>query len=224
MKVSIKNKALHVLHNYNHQHMLKQILLIALLYCFSDAFGQTPGSDLSQIKTIAQAEVFAEKNPKANARIFTIESNTDTSEILLPLFNKKNGFTFSIDNNKYKILQIDSVLSFRVSYIYLNGQQLTRPQIDSLRQEIISSYKKGTGFFDLVQQYNMDGNISGDTGWFTEGMMVTEFEKAVRDHKKGDIFTVDTPGQNWYHVVLKTYGDTYIKKLTILKTQSSSRQ
>ena len=63
----------------------------------------------------------------------------------------------------------------------------------------------------------MDGNITGDTRWFTENMMVKEFETAVRSHKKGDIFTVDTPSQNWYHVVLKTFDDTYIKKLIILK-------
>jgi hypothetical protein len=204
--------------------MLRHFLLITFLFFFSDTFGQTSNNDLSQIKTTQQAEMFLAKNPQANAKIFSIESGTDTTEILLPLFNKKSGFTFKIDSDNYKILQVDSALSFRVNYIYLDGKQLTKFQIDSLRQEIISSYKKGTSFFDLVQQYNMDGNFTGDTRWFTEGMMVKEFETAVRNHKKGDIFTVYTPGQNWYHVVLKTYDDTFIKKLTILKTRSSSQQ
>jgi parvulin-like peptidyl-prolyl isomerase len=68
----------------------------------------------------------------------------------------------------------------------------------------------------------MDGNPTGDTKWFQEKSMVEEFEKAVRSHKKGEIFIVDTPSQNWYHVVLKTYSDKFTKKLTILKVRSSS--
>ena len=166
--------------------------------------------------------MFIEKNPKANWKVFTIESSSDTSELLLSLYDKKNGFTFKIDNNNYKILQIDSTLSFRVNYIYLNGEKLSKTQIDSLRQEIISRYKDGTSFLDLVQQYNMDGNNTGDTKWFTENMMVKDFETSVRSHKKGDIFAVETPNQKWYHIVLKTYDDTFIRKLTILKTKSSN--
>ena len=73
---------------------------------------------------------------------------------------------------------------------------------------------------ELVQQYNMDGNITGDTKWFTENMMIKEFEEAVRSHKQGDIFTVDKPSQNWYHVVLKTHKDTYLKKLTLIRAKS----
>jgi parvulin-like peptidyl-prolyl isomerase len=119
-------------------------------------------------------------------------------------------------------LLIDSLRSFRVSYIYLDGNKYPKTEADKIRQEIILQYKSGVKFTDLVSKYNMDGNTTGDTNWFTEKAMVEEFEKAVKLHKKGDIFTVDTPGQNWYHVVLKTYNDTYVKKLTVLKAKSSS--
>ncbi len=197
--------------------MLKHILAIILLNCVTISFGQTLYNDLSKIKTVSQAEMFIEQNPKLNGKLFKIESGADTSEILTPLYSKKPGFTFKIDNLSYKILQVDTALSFRVNYIYLSGEQLLKTQIDSLRREIISSYKKGTNFFDLVQQYSMDGNITGDTRWFTENMMIKEFETAVRNHKKSDIFTVDAPEQKWYYVVLKTYDDTCIKKLTILQ-------
>ena len=138
----------------------------------------------------------------------------------MPLYNKTTNFTFHIDNDSYKILKIDSILSFRVSYIFFDGNQLSAKQVDSLRKEVILQYKAGASFFDLVQQYNMDANISGDTKWFTEGMMVKEFEDAVKRHKKGDIFTVDIPDNNWYHVVLKTFEETYIKKATILKMKA----
>ena len=208
---------------YIKQNMTRQILTLALLLTFYYSFGQTTTINLSQVKTVSQAEAFIDKNPKAEGKLFTIESSIDTSEITVPLYHKKIGFSFKIDNYNFKVLQVDSTLSFRVSYIYLNGEQLSKAQIDSLRQEIITKYKSGVKFFELAQQYNMDGNITGDTRWFSENMMVKEFETAVRQHKKGDIFTVDTPSQNWYHVVLKTFDDTYIKKLTILRTKSSSQ-
>jgi parvulin-like peptidyl-prolyl isomerase len=206
-------------------HKMARLILTTTLFLFSSlSFGQTKGSDLSKVKTVSEAETFIKTNPKANAKLFTIESGNDTSEIHLPLYTKQVGFTFRIDNIIYKILKIDSTLSFRANYIYLSGETLPKHQIDSIRQEIISKYKAGANFFDLIHQYNMDININGDTNWFTENMMVKEFEDAVISHKKGDIFTVDTPEQKWYHVVLKTFDDTFIKKIILIETKSSSQQ
>ncbi|MGC4099974.1 peptidylprolyl isomerase [Ferruginibacter sp.] len=203
--------------------MTRLIITTILFLFYSFTFGQSKGNDISKIKTVSEAEAFISKNPQTGSKLFTIESSNDTTEILMPLYNKKIGFTFYIDNIAFKILSIDSTLSFRVNYIYLNGDKFSKLQLDSLRQEIISKFKTGTSFFDLVQQYNMDGNFTGDTKWFTENMMVKNFEQAVRNHKKNEIFTVDTPEQNWYHVVLKTFDDTYIKKVTLLKMKSSNQ-
>ncbi len=203
--------------------MIRLIFLIAFILPWSLSFAQKADNDLSKIQTVAQAEKYIEKNPKTNAKIFNIESSSDTSELHLPLYEKKVGFTFQIGNYNYKILQIDSTLLFRVSYIYLDGSQYSKSQIDSLRKVIISKYRNGTSFTELVEEYSMDGNPNGgDTDWFPEKRMVKEFETAVRKHKKGDIFTVDTPSQNWYHVVLKTFNDTSIKKVFIIKIKKSS--
>jgi parvulin-like peptidyl-prolyl isomerase len=201
--------------------MVKSALLTILLLIAFISFGQTK-NELDKIETISQAKKYIKNHPTADVKLLTINSGVDTSEIFLPLYNKYTGFTFNIDNDSYKILKIDSILSYRVNYIYFDGNQLSAKQIDSLRKDIISQYKEGANFFDLVQQYNMDANISGDTQWFTEGMMVKEFEDAVKRHKKGDIFIVDTPDNNWYHVVLKTFDDTFIKSATILKMKSSN--
>ena len=184
--------------------MNKLLLTITLLSLYTFSSAQIKNVSLDNISSIAQAKNFIEANPKSEAKLFTIQEGMDTSEILLPLYNKNPGFTFHIDNNAYKILNVDSTLSFRVSYIFISGDSFSKQQIDTLRQQIISKYNEGTSFTDLTMQYNMDGNITGDTRWFTENMMVKEFEDAVKIHKKGDIFTVDEPAQNWYHVVLKT--------------------
>jgi hypothetical protein len=202
--------------------MIKSALLAILLFRTLISFGQI-NNDAGKIRTVSQAEKFIKKFPNAGVKLLTINSGIDTSEIFLPLYKKTTGFIFHIDNYSYKILKLDSILSFRVNYIFFDGEQLSVKQIDSLRQEVISRYKTGANFFDLVQQYNMDANISGDTKWFTGGMMVKEFEDAVKRHKKDDIFTVDIPGNKWYHVVLKTFDDTYIKTATILKVKNSNQ-
>lgn len=206
----------------NSENMRMQLFLLTLLFGDCSLYGQKAETILSKIKNVSEAKSFINNNPRMDAKLFSISRNSDTSEIHLPLYEKKSGFTFEIGNVNYKLLQVDSALSFRVSYIYLNSDQLSKNLIDSLRNVIISKYKAGESFLNLVQQYSMDGNITGDTGWFTENMMVRSFETAVRNHKKGDIFVVDTPDQNWYHVVLKVYDDTFIKKLTILKIKNSS--
>ncbi len=202
---------------------MTRILLIAALCILSSIVnGQIKNAGLSKIKTLSQAEIFVASNPKVKAQIFTLESSTDSTESFIPLYSNKVGFTIRIDKYNYKILEVDSTLSFRVNYIFLSGDKYTKKQADSLRKKIIEEYNTGGDYFKLVRKYNMDGNTTGDTHWFTTNMMVAEFEKAVRSHKKGEIFTVDTPEQNWYHVVLKSFDDTFIKKVTVLKIPSSS--
>jgi parvulin-like peptidyl-prolyl isomerase len=128
----------------------------------------------------------------------------------------RKGDIVKIENITYKILDTGAMKIFRVSYIYLDGSQLSLESIDSIRKEIISKYKKGVSFEALAEQYTMDGNTAGDTGYFGENMMVAEFEDAIRQHKRGDVFTVDIPSHNWYHVVKKTYADQVYKGIKVL--------
>lgn len=200
--------------------MKKQFLF--LLLCSSIlGFAQNPDSLLARISTLSQANDYIKSNP--GAKLFTLESGADTSALVQPLYHQQPGFSFAIGNARFKIIELDSALSFRVNYIYINGEQYSKKQADSLRKLIIDRYRKGEAFYVLVAEYGMDGNMSGDTGWFQEHTMVKEFETAVRQHKKGDIFTVDTPDRNWYHVVLKTFDDSHIKKLKILRIESANQ-
>ncbi|MEY3242348.1 MAG: hypothetical protein RIR11_3787 [Bacteroidota bacterium] len=197
--------------------MIRLILTLASSLLYLVTFGQVSNNDLSTINTIAQAEQFIAKNPKAKAKLFTISSIRDTSEMMLPLYSKKTGFTFNIENSNFKILQIDSNLTFRVKYIFFSGMEFTKKEIDIKRQGILSQYKKGTRFSSLVQKHTSDKNETGDTGWFAENTLVKGFEDAIKSHKKNDIFTVDIPEQNWYYVVLKTFDDKFAKKITLIK-------
>ncbi len=197
-------------------------LIFVLLILQINSYGQSKKVDLSKVNTISQAEEFIKSHPYSEGALFSVTPSQDLAEVSPNIFSKQLGYTFKVSDKTYKVVGIQPLLSFRVSYIYIDGSKYTKTEIDKIRQEIISKYKSGVPFTDLVKKYNMDSNTTGDTNWFGEGMMVEEFEKAVKVHKKGDIFMVDTPSKNWYHVVLKTHSDTHFKKISILKVKSST--
>ena len=136
---------------------------------------------------------------------------------------KKKGDTITTKNHCYKVLSDTLKTIFRVTYIYIDGSKFSFKQVDSIRDIILSKYKSGITFEVLAKEYNMDGNPSnGDTGDFREKMMMQEFEDAVKEHKKNDVFKVDIRSNNWFYVVKKTYDDRITKEITVLKIQSSS--
>ncbi len=116
-----------------------------------------------------------------------------------------------------KSVAISKVKMMRVSYIYLDGSKIDLKRIAELRYEIMTFLANGKKFSDLANEYTMDGNRNGDLGWFEEGMMVKDFENAIKAHKKGDVFTVDIPENKWYYVVFKTFDDLEKVKLIIEK-------
>jgi len=123
--------------------------------------------------------------------------------LLVILFIQSNDYLMSLNSDHIEKKE------YRVSYIYFNGKEISLNDINELRKKIIQKYNYGVNFSVLAKEYSMDGNSEkgGDLGWFPEGRMHPQFEKAIKNHKKGDIFTVDIPSRDWYYVVLKTYSD-----------------
>jgi parvulin-like peptidyl-prolyl isomerase len=62
----------------------------------------------------------------------------------------------------------------------------------------------------------MDNSKDGDLGWFVEGQMEKSFQDEILKHKKGEIFTVDIPANNWFYLVLKTFDDIEKTKITYI--------
>ncbi|MBC7865836.1 MAG: peptidylprolyl isomerase [Bacteroidia bacterium] len=201
---------------------MKTLLLITCALLNLATFGQDYTKKLKKVKTVDEANTFIKENPTLNAELLELNSNADSSELSKKIYGGKLLSTISIEGNTYKILEIKSSVIFRASYIYLDASKLSIQQIDSLRKVIISKYRNGTSFPELAKEYNMDGNPTCDLGWAAEGLMVKEFSAAVKEHKKGDIFTVDVPSKVWYHVVLKTFDDREVKTYSILRIKSSN--
>jgi parvulin-like peptidyl-prolyl isomerase len=201
---------------------MKIITVLFGVVCFQNLFAQNLEKQIENVKTIEQATEFVEKNPELEASIFSITPELDSVNIPAHFKKLELGSVISEDGNIYKAISVEKIKAFRVSYIYLDGEKLTLSQIEKLRSKIISQFKEGIAFSDLAKEYSMDGNLSGDLNWFTEGMMVPEFEEAIKMHKKDDIFTVDIPSRNWYYVTLKTYEDILISKITLLSIKNGS--
>jgi hypothetical protein len=122
--------------------------------------------------------------------------------------NKLRPISSSISFSKCK--------SMRVSYIYLDGSKMKMKDIGNLREKLISEYRKGTSFATLANSYTMDNSKDGDLGWFVEGQMEKSFQDEILKHKKGEIFTVDIPANNWFYLVLKTFDDIEKTKITYI--------
>jgi len=199
---------------------MKYVLLIKLFLLFTfTSSAQTLSKMFEEVKSIEQANRLIEVFPKSEAKLFTISSEKDTSDITLPLFEKGLGYSFRIDDYQYKIVDSSIQQEFRASYIFLDGSQYSKKEIDSIRVIILKKFNTGTYFFELVKEYTMDGNPTGDLGWFQAKAMEKNFELAVKQHKKGDVFTIDIPEKKWYYVTLKTFDDRKIKTLTLLRVK-----
>jgi parvulin-like peptidyl-prolyl isomerase len=199
---------------------MKHILLMTFCLFEFAASAQSIHKQLKKIKTPEEARAFVKANPSLDAELLAVIYDKDTTGLGKILLKKKVAEVFTKDNYTYKIIESTTTLSFRASYIYLDGNKLSMQAIDSLRSVILRKYENGTSFQVLVQQYTMDRNPTGDLGWFTSGMMVKDFENAVRAHKLNDIFTIDIPANKWYYVTLKTHEDQTLRRIKVLKVKS----
>ena len=212
---------------------MKYYIGILLVLLTITAKGQTKKEIKKTLKSIETQEDFQKyKDKNSDWNIELIELNTSNSELPKKLVKLKKGKIRAIkiddENYYYKSINYSKETEFRVSYIYLNGSELTKKEVDSIRPIIIRKYKSGVSFADLVNDYNMDGNSNkGDLGWFKKGKKVPDFEKAVIEHKKSDIFIVDVDNSDnhwhpWYYVVLKTHNDRISETQTYIRIKSSS--
>jgi parvulin-like peptidyl-prolyl isomerase len=196
---------------------MKHILLLAFFLIYSKFFGQDIKEQLKSINTIEEANVFVNTNKDITSQIVKIVPEIEENNV----FTKRvKGEIFAYENSICKIIESKKTIAFRVSYIYLDGNKLSIESINKLRITILEKYKKGASFVDLVKQYTMDNSPNGDLGWFTEGMMVNEFETAIKSHKLNDIFTIDVPNEKWHYITLKTFIDKEVQELTVLQVKS----
>lgn len=207
---------------------MKKILIIILLLNSLSILGQSSRKVEKKLKRVHSIEQFEEfKNTYSNWNINLLEIDTNEQNLNDTLKRLKEDKTVTITEKTgtytYKLIERKMKVEFRVSYIYLNGNKLSKEEIDSIRITVVDKYKKGDKFSELADTYSMDRHFEGgDLGWFKEGRMVKEFEDAIRNHNKGEIFIVDVEKNKWYFVTLKTYENREKCELKLIKIKINS--
>jgi len=113
----------------------------------------------------------------------------------------------------YKVIEATTVTAYNAGYIYLDTKKLSEDKIKQLTDDIFSQYKNGMSFSELIERFSMDRNPNAAELKFTDGQMVPTFEKAVKEHKAGEVFTVETPDKGWFHIVNKNEDDRQINAI-----------
>jgi parvulin-like peptidyl-prolyl isomerase len=199
---------------------MKNSLVSVFLLISSSAFAQqTVHDQFDKITTVQQADQWMAANAALKPAILNLNSQKDSTLIDKRLLRQNKGDVFSVGYVTYKVIDATEKVTYRASYIFLDGSTLSETQIDSLKKIIVQKANAGTPWDQLSDQYTMDGNTThGDTGWFFgEEMMPKEFQDAVKAHKLGEIFFVDASERQWHYIVKKTYDDDDKKTATVLR-------
>lgn len=205
--------------------MKQHLLNLSFLFILITLNAQTSVEEsLQTIENQEQAKAFIKDKHTLNTKIFTFNEEKHKTQLAKTLFKlDKGGVTSEKDEYEkitYKILDKTKHAYYRVSYILLDGNTYSVESIEKLRKTLIAKYKSGIPFNNLANQYSMDNNANkgGDSGWFTTGDMLPEFEENIKNlHELDDIYTFDIPSKNWYYVALQTYAPKEIAEIKVLK-------
>ncbi len=200
---------------------MKNGIAALLLLVSATVFAQpTVTEQFQKITTVQQAQQYIDANKELKPALLRLSYGKDSSLIDKRLLRQKKGDVFSVGYVTYKVIEASDTVAYRASYVFLDRSSLTPQEIDSLEKIILKKANAGTPFEKLSDDYTMDGNNThGDTGWFFgEAMVPKELQDAVKNHKLGEIFTVDVPDKQWHYIVKKTYDDQIKKEITVLRS------
>jgi parvulin-like peptidyl-prolyl isomerase len=199
---------------------MKYILSGLFLLFSASIFAQpTVTEQFQKIQTVPEAQAYIDANPALKPTLLHLSYGKDSTLIDKRLLRQNKGDVFSVGYVTYKVLEATEKVTYRASYVFLDGSSLSLTEVDSLKKIILQKANAGNSFDKLSDEYTMDGNTThGDTGWFFGvEMMPKEFQEAVKNHKKGEIFFVDVADKQWHYIVKKTYDDDLKKDITVLR-------
>lgn len=199
---------------------MKNILTGLFLLFSASVFAQpTVTEQFQKIQTLPEAQAYIDANPALKPTLLHLSYGKDSTLIDKRLLRQNKGDIFSVGYVTYKVLEASEKVTYRASYVFLDGSSLSTSEVDSLKKIIVQKANAGESFDKLSDEFTMDGNTThGDTGWFFGiEMMPKEFQDAVKNHKKGEIFFVDVSDKQWHYIVKKTYDDDLKKDITVLR-------
>ncbi len=118
------------------------------------------------------------------------------------LFNSNEGFVYGpyTEGASYRLVRLLEKVatpdSVKASHILISIQTNTKERANAIADSLMTELKKKDADFAATAQKHSEDKGSaikgGDLDWFTEGMMVTEFNDACFNNKVGDMLKVET--------------------------------
>jgi PPIC-type PPIASE domain len=104
---------------------------------------------------------------------------------------------FKKENILVKILVKAPNTFYHIKHILIDTSVFDKGFAESLAENIMWKIKNETSSFaEQARVYSADyesGARGGDLGWFIQGVMLSQLDKEMVKHKKGDLFTVWSP-------------------------------
>jgi hypothetical protein len=165
---------------------------------------------LKKMTSVNDVVAYTQRNGPTSARLGNFSRLIDSVEYKEIEANYKVGDIFYYKKSTIKILGNTVEPLSRCQYIVLDGNKMSKSQIDSLRSELLSKFGAGMPFKNLANQFSMEGKLNGgDSGWFHKSRMGDLFCKELTYKKLGEIYLFDNVEKNKYYVVLKTHAELY---------------
>ena len=141
-------------------------------------------------------DLFVRKNSDVFNRVIFV-SKDDLTDDVKPLTTAQAGTVIGPFNQNANTLRLAKLVekASRPDSVEARHILITTPdaaaKIDSLKNVI----SKGQSFAALAEKFSQDQGSAvngGDLGWFSEGLMVEEFNNACFSARKGDLVVVNT--------------------------------
>lgn len=137
------------------------------------------------------------------------------------MFSARPGEIFGpyFEENSYRLSRLVEINfvpdSVRARHILIqSGDELDYEQAGRMADSLLEAARRGENFEMMAMQHSDDMGTrfdGGNLGWFTEGMMVQEFNEACFSARRGEFFVVET--QFGFHVTQVTARSPEIKKI-----------
>ncbi|MAW21203.1 MAG: hypothetical protein CMD16_02265 [Flavobacteriales bacterium] len=180
---------------------------------------------VSDFETYDDYDLMARRNSDNTESRFVFSSESEMQDDnWVNLFQADEGTVYGpyeVSKGIYRIAKLASVQnrpdSVEARHILIKPtQSMSLDSVNNRIEVLRLAIENGSDFGDLAQKYSEDQGSAikgGDLGWFSEGVMVDEFNEACFTSKKGSLSVVNS--QFGVHLIQVTKTSRKVKKAKI---------
>ena len=186
---------------------MRSILLFFIFnLVYATAFSQSESKLLRNIDSVADVSYFNSTNTEYKLQHFVLSNEKEMNESSRLIYeNEKRVFQ---QNGKWiKEIDRDRYTGSHVRYLFLNGEDMDKQELFSLRDSIHRVYLEDPSeakFIELANKFTMDGNTNGGLlAWYDPMSVVKKFADGVAEGAPNTVFKLDVKSKKWYYLVYK---------------------